>query len=388
MPYPIKRPITKPRIIATLTSYPARISTVHITIDSLLKQNLKADLVVLYLGYDKFPNKEKDLPGELVAQTNQGLSIHWVKDIGCFTTLVPALIEFPDDVIINVDDDIDYSPKLFESLYNSYLKDTASIHSTVAHRILFSKKNRVAPYIRWGNWHGTKDPSYHNFIISTLGTLYPPQSLHKDVLNLDLAYKLSPSNDDIWFWVQALRNGTRIRVAEEPDASENYIEGTQDVGLNTTNTRGINDKLLHNVLNYYPEIYDMLNTEPLKFAPRTDRAIFLFHFFPLVGFRQFTITLYDIFLFNLIFFPFIKAELTVSSFNILFKHNDLIFYLFKLTNWKNKKIYSAFKTDNNLPLTNAESGLYGPIPVLLIRIQISMKTGKPNILMDLYIRKY
>ncbi|GHV16219.1 hypothetical protein FACS189493_1710 [Spirochaetia bacterium] len=358
--------MNKPRLIATLTSYPARIGTVHITINSLLQQNLKADLVVLYLGYDKFPNKEDDLPEDLVAQTNQGLSIHWVKDIGCFTTLVPALLEFPDDVIINVDDDIDYSPKLFESLYNSYLKDTASIHSTVAHRILFDKKNCITLYNRWGNWHGTKEPSYHNFIISTLGTLYPPRSLHTDVLNLDVAYKLTPSNDDIWFWTQALRKGTRIRVAEEPDLSENYIEGTQDVGLVKTNSMGINDDLLQNVLTYYPEIYDILNTEPLKIVPRIpNKVLYLLHIFPLVGFRNLTATLFDIFLFNFIFIPFIKIEKNNFSYNVLFKCNDTIFYLIKVSDLKNKKIYSAYRTDNNLPPVSAKSSTNPLISVVI-----------------------
>jgi hypothetical protein len=331
--------MNKPHFIATLTSYPARIKTVNITINSLLKQTLQADLIVLYLGYDKFPHKEKDLPDDLLIQTNQGLSIHWVKDIGCFTTLVPALIEFPDNVIINVDDDIDYSPQLFELLYNSYLKDTTSIHSMVARHILFYKKNFITPYNKWEGWHGsTKEPSYHNFIISTLGTLYPPRSLHKDVLDIDLAFKLSPSNDDLWFWAQALRNGTHIRVAENAISSANYIPGTQEEGLFQTNLKGINDNLIKNMLRFYPEIYDILNTEPLKIVQKKDKVIYLFHKIPLAGFRSIAYNLYDIFLFNLILLPFIKVESTSSSFIILIKFHEKKLNLFKLSKARSKLI--------------------------------------------------
>ena len=65
------------KIIVSLTSYSARINTVHITIDSLLKQTFKADKIILWLAKEQFPRLEKDLPNNLLQQTKKGLTIKW-----------------------------------------------------------------------------------------------------------------------------------------------------------------------------------------------------------------------------------------------------------------------------------------------------------------------
>lgn len=62
------------KIIVSLTSYPARISTVHLTIDTLLSQTRKADKIILWLAPEQFPNKEDDLPAQLLAQTEGGIN--------------------------------------------------------------------------------------------------------------------------------------------------------------------------------------------------------------------------------------------------------------------------------------------------------------------------
>ena len=52
-------------LIVSLTSFPARIHLVHYAIYSLLRQSLKPNRIVLWLGEDKFPDKENDLPARI-----------------------------------------------------------------------------------------------------------------------------------------------------------------------------------------------------------------------------------------------------------------------------------------------------------------------------------
>lgn len=53
-------------VIISLTSYPARIDTIHLTIMTLLNQTMKPRKVMLWLAKEQFPNGGKDLPQKLL----------------------------------------------------------------------------------------------------------------------------------------------------------------------------------------------------------------------------------------------------------------------------------------------------------------------------------
>ena len=111
------------KIIISLTSFPERIKYVSKTICSLLDQTLKPDMIILWLADEQFSNKEKDLPESLLKLRKYGLTIRWYKDIKSFKKLIPAILEFPDDIIIAVDDDFYFERNLIELLYSSYQKN-------------------------------------------------------------------------------------------------------------------------------------------------------------------------------------------------------------------------------------------------------------------------
>ena len=52
------------KVIVSLTSYPKRINTVWITIETLLRQSFKPDKIILWLATDQFDGIES-LPTEL-----------------------------------------------------------------------------------------------------------------------------------------------------------------------------------------------------------------------------------------------------------------------------------------------------------------------------------
>lgn len=68
-----------PQVVVTLTSYPARIFTLHYTLFTLFTQDFKPDRVILWLSQDEFAGLMADLPKEVLDFRQCGLEIVWVK---------------------------------------------------------------------------------------------------------------------------------------------------------------------------------------------------------------------------------------------------------------------------------------------------------------------
>ncbi|MBR6412867.1 MAG: glycosyltransferase family 2 protein [Alphaproteobacteria bacterium] len=254
----------KKDVIISLTTYPGRILYVYDAVMSLLNQNLKVDKVILYLGADKFPNKEADLPMRLLDLVGDYFEIHWVeKDLRSYTKLIPALLEYPENIIVTGDDDILYPRNWLRKLLVSYLKYPKDIHCHRVHKIIY-KDGQIAPYMRWKHEVNKSKESGINpdyFLTGVGGVLYPPHSLDAEVLNKEAFTRLSPTADDIWFWAMALKKGTRIRCIENANPKLSYVACTQEKEslLTQNNQQGQNDIQLQNVLQAYPEIKRYLN---------------------------------------------------------------------------------------------------------------------------------
>jgi hypothetical protein len=82
-----------------------------------------------------------------------------------------------------------------------------------AHRVPRSP-GRLPPYRSW-QWDvqdsAVRDPSDDLLPTGSGGILYPPGCFHPDVTNRQLYMTLCPDADDIWFYWQARRTGTRYR---------------------------------------------------------------------------------------------------------------------------------------------------------------------------------
>ena len=258
-------------IIVSLTSFPARIDTVHETIESLLDQSLHADKIILWLAEEQFPNKEADLPQSLLNLKGRGLTIDWYKDIRSYKKLIPTLKKYPNSIIVTADDDNIYPKQWLQKLYDSYLKYPKDIQ---AHRITkFFYKHGFEVIAGGQDYY--KEPSYLNKLVGLGGVLYPPNCFYKDILNEELFMKLVPTNDDQWFWFQAVLNGTKIRVVENPEIKANYIKGTQQYGLTNINDKG--EKLFwkdfHRLLEYYPKLKNILLKEAKKMKNKNNGTI-------------------------------------------------------------------------------------------------------------------
>lgn len=255
-------PTIKDKLIISLTSYPARINTVNQTIESLLNQTMKADKVILWLAPEQFPNKEKDLPPQLLDLTQKGLTIDWYHDIKSYKKLIPTLKKYPDAIIVTADDDAIYDKNMVKSLYTEYLKEPNEIHCNRAHKIK-TMMDKILPYNKWEKFNSIKSgqSGFNIFFTGLGGVLYPPHSLDERVKNENRYRELCPLGDDIWFWAHAVLKGTKINIIKDLTYPR-LIEGSQTIALwhqNVVNNE--NDIQIQNVIKEYPEILQLLKKE-------------------------------------------------------------------------------------------------------------------------------
>lgn len=247
-------------LIISLTSYPARIRTVHKTIESLLNQTYHAEKIVLWLAEEQFPNKEKDLPQNLVELTNgTNFEIDWCEDIRSYKKLIPTLRLYPDSVIITCDDDVVYDENCLEVLYDTHLKDPHSIWCHRGHYMLFDKNKELKPYRKWFRCISTHKPSFNILQTGVGAVLYPPKCFYKDILNKELFMELAHDADDIWFWAMVVLNGTKIGVVKNNLASTNsYIKDDKNA-LYLKNLDYGNDNVLKSMFEHYPTLKQNLS---------------------------------------------------------------------------------------------------------------------------------
>lgn len=253
-----------PELVISLTSYPARINTVHLAIETILNQTLKADKVILWLANEEFPNKENDLPDKLLALKSRGLEIDWCENLKSYKKLIPTLRKYPDSIIITADDDLLYESNRVELLVNAYKKGKNNLYCHRITRICFDKNQKITNLSRslYENGNNYFSPlirksSAFNKLSGGAMTLYPPRCFDDEIFNVDLFMSLAPTSDDIWFYLQALRRGFKVRVVENNWLTLNYIDGTQSIGLchiNDTNNNEIFNIHLNRVYEYYPEL--------------------------------------------------------------------------------------------------------------------------------------
>ena len=268
--YGVTQEKRKRQIIVTFTSYGKRIYTVPLVLERLINQTVRPDRIILYLSEENFPGKEKDLPERLLEMRQFGIEIRWCEgDIRSYKKIIPALEEFPEDILITIDDDIYYDLDLIEKLYDSYKRFPEAISALRVHKMEFDEENQLLPYNEWKNQYSEilNEPSMWLFPTTGGGTLFPPHSLSEEVMNKEKFMELCPNADDVWIKFMAVLNNTPVVLAA-PCKKLEYIAETQEDSLwklNVTENDGQIAKLLE-VYNTYPADGETLLERITKFT--------------------------------------------------------------------------------------------------------------------------
>ena len=185
---------------------------------------------------------------------SRGLEIRWTDyDYKSFKKILPALQEFPDDIIITVDDDLIYDKCMIELLYESYKKYPNAISAMRVHRIMFDTSGNILPYREWIK----EDSSFIGIdrmdLMATTGagTLFPPHILPDETLNWNKIQELCPYADDIWMKIMTVMNDINTVLVRE-NRRLVYIADSQEETLWNINCNE-NDIQLTNIIEYYKE---------------------------------------------------------------------------------------------------------------------------------------
>lgn len=243
-----------PKVIVSLTSFPARIDKVHLAIRSLVLQTRKPDMIILWLAKTQFPNGEEDLPDKLLNYKKLGLTIEWCEDdLRPHKKYFYAMQKYPYDVVVTVDDDLIYEVNMIELLFQSYLQFPYAVSCMRTHLITENNSGHIAEYSEWIKEYSgiVNTPSFRLFATSGAGTLYPPFCMNSNLFNMNDIKTLCINADDLWLKIMQVLNNTPV-VLVRPNKRLNYIEGTQDIALreDNLNAKG-NDHQLENILRKY-----------------------------------------------------------------------------------------------------------------------------------------
>ncbi|WP_202082545.1 glycosyltransferase family A protein [Zobellella iuensis] len=195
-------------IIVSLTSFPARIEDVWITVETIFQQDYKPWKVVLVLSESEFSGRV--LPDSIGKQVKRGLEIIWTdRNTRSYKKLLPVREAYPDAYIVTVDDDIIYEPWRLSGLMAAAKDNPDTVIGYRGWEILL-KNGEIMPYALWSP-AGKSTPRNRTLLTGVGGVLYPPHILNDDMLfDVDSALELAPTADDIWFWAVARCSGVPV----------------------------------------------------------------------------------------------------------------------------------------------------------------------------------
>lgn len=258
--HPLNREKRDEIVVASLTSYPARINCVWLVVKSLFLQTYKPDRVILWLAEEQFPTKE--LPRNLTIMQNYGLEIKWVKDIyGHKKYRVPVMEQTSNEVVITFDDDIVYSPKCIERLMAVHKKHPNSL---VCERgQTYDDKKECNP----GRWKTISDtgvivPTYSMNPSPGGGCLIPFGAFHPDAVKEECFRRLAYKNDDLWYMFMCAANKTRMIKTRKYHKIFSLVEGSQIEQMATENVMGNqNNVVMEGLKKAYPEAWHRIETD-------------------------------------------------------------------------------------------------------------------------------
>ena len=229
------------QIIVSLTSFPAAIPYAVQAIRSVLSGTMLPDKIVLYLDTQKFPDGKLPAGLEALKAESPLLDVRFdPAEIRSYKKLLPALRDFPEDVIVTIDDDICYRPDMLYRLVRLHKRLPDAI---IAHRV-----RRIKPDMPYSEWRKYK---WYDFVFKRIH--YPERFM-----------ALAPTTDDVWFWAAAVSKGTYVVPVPNGHSRAKEVGKPKEYSLKTINLKPGDDRnrdALDKILEHYPHIRQRIEDE-------------------------------------------------------------------------------------------------------------------------------
>ncbi len=252
--YGLKKRPRKRMIVATLTSFPARIQTVHIAIKTIMAQSVKPDKILLWLAEEQFPDKNA-LPQNLLELEKRGLEIRFCDDLKSHKKYYYAFPEFSEHLLATFDDDLLYPLDTLKKLYKlhkKYPQDTVCISA------MNTLDDREVLPSSWAFYQpGDRViSSERSQPFTGAGALFQPQKISSCLYDKERITNDAPYADDLWLYHICKKSGIKVtRIREHrPFPLEIYNENRVTLfDINGAHGGNMNDVQWANILR---------NTEP------------------------------------------------------------------------------------------------------------------------------
>lgn len=232
--YALNQNMRKTRIIVSLTSYPGRFAYIHVMLKSMMLQTVKPDKIIVWLDEDV---KRDRLTPKMLELETYGIEYRAMPgDLKSHKKYYHVMQEYPEDIIITVDDDLIYPKDVIESLLKTHRRYPEAVCARRVHKITKKPNGGIAPYNDWlGEYCGCDTPSHALVATGVGGVLYPPHCLYEKAFDEKLIAELSLKADDIWLKFMELLNGTYVVWAPCKIPMPDLIEKEQATSLKSEN---------------------------------------------------------------------------------------------------------------------------------------------------------
>lgn len=235
-------------LIVSFTSFPRRINYVWMVVETMKRQTVLPEKIILWLSVEQFPNRT--VPKSLQDEVDDLFEIRFVEgDLRSHKKYYYASLEYPNSDVFLIDDDILYEPDLLERVWKAHIAHPNHIISNYGFIMQYDADSNLLPYKFWKeNYLEMSDP--HLFFGSGGGTLIRPSKLYKDLTNITLARDLTPIADDIWLNAMSNLSETPIYMIEHGLFLPIIIEGDERLAsLNLGEDQ--NDRQIIALVKYY-----------------------------------------------------------------------------------------------------------------------------------------
>ncbi len=242
-------------LIVSFTSFPDRINKVWYVVETILRQTVKPDKLILWLSKEQF-GKLNDLPSNLLKLRERGLEIVLCEgDLRSHKKYYYTVKKYPHSTFVVIDDDVLYPSTLLENLLKLHKNYPETVCFNSGYNIPIHE-NQVGPYVTWSKLNKQTGPRKDILPIGAGAVLYPPNVLSKEVLNMDAFMKHCRLADDLWLYSMVLLNNKELIKS---DNNQRFIPilYKKNITLTSINVgEGKNDEQFKSIQKYLSTEFD------------------------------------------------------------------------------------------------------------------------------------
>jgi hypothetical protein len=272
--YPAKKEITnntsysdffifeKQYICVSLTSVFERQEILTNTLNTIINQKLKPDIIYLNLSEDNNligkGFKDKIITNEAlknIIDNNSIIKVQWGKDIGPYSKLLPTLNDIytnnKECFVITIDDDVYYDKSLIFEMISDYNREKCVICYR-SMKLIFDNIDDID----YSNNIKITGRHLYNFHTGVGGVLYHSNMFKNKIIFDSELYNLILSTDDIWFnMIRIINNIDCYSIKEKWNNYNHDNKNSLSYKYNCGSNNGKNTKNLRLIINKLKDKY-------------------------------------------------------------------------------------------------------------------------------------